>query len=1101
MKFIADLHIHSHYSRATSRSLDPEHLTTWARKKGITVIGTGDFTHPGWVSELQEKLTEAENGLYRLKSDLEKRVEEGIPQSCRGTTRFLLSGEISCIYKRDGKTRKVHNLVLMPDFQALDKLNERLDRIGNITSDGRPILGLDSRDLLEIVLEVSERAFFIPAHIWTPWFSLFGSKSGFDALEECYGDLSSHIHALETGLSSDPPMNRLLSALDGYLLISNSDAHSPPKLGREANLFDVTLDYDRITGAMTQGKGFEGTIEFFPEEGKYHFDGHRKCQVCLHPKETRALKGICPACGKPLTVGVLHRVDELADRGVPKLSKAYYSLIPLTEILSEIVGTGPSSKRVMTAYEDLLVTLGPEIRILMETPLKDIERGGGILLAKAIDRMRRMKVIRQEGYDGEYGLIRLFRESEKSEIIGQASLFELPKNKKPEKHKTIRPKKNVYPNGPVGWVERRETHLSEPASDPILDPLNSAQREAVLHRSGPLLIVAGPGTGKTMTLTHRIVHQIRSEAATPEQVLALTFTNKAAREMGERISNLIHYTNPAEGEHEKQLLRSGLSVRVATFHGFCLDVLRQEGPTLNLPMDFTLCSEQDVPILANQVLSELGIGKRKSSQFIRSLPYLKMASVMGMDLGPALKELQPFLKTYNEKLRSFNMLDLDDLEVETLRLFRDRPDRCLEYANRFPKLFVDEYQDTNPIQVELLKALFHTASSSDHEESDHISKQKIIPKEICAIGDPDQSIYGFRGSEVRNFHRFEEDFPGVTKILLDRNYRSTQTILNGASALMGEKTPLKGTLGKGVPISLASCQTQSEEAEMIVEQIEKLMGGTTYFSLDSGRVSSHEEGEDIGFGDIAILFRLNSQGDALEEAFSRAGIPFVRSGEKPLINRYPVNILWRFFQALQYPENPYYRSAYMELPGIEPGRGEEALSQINVGDPLPDLIGQAVSLHEFEENPDGPTEALQRLRKMAEKFIGGLDTFLDTLSLERGIDHMGLSGDRVALMSLHAAKGLEWPVVIITGCEDGLIPCSLFRDGDEAEEKRLFYVGMTRARRRLILSYADHRTINGRSLQLKPSPFIRLIPENLCGPLERAEWKRKKKSHQQLELF
>jgi len=1104
MKFIADLHIHSHFSRATSRSLDPEHIAIWARKKGITVIGTGDLTHPGWVSELQEKLIEAENGLYRLRPDLEKRVEGGIPGSCRGTTRFLLSGEISCIYKRDGKTRKVHNLVLMPDFQALSKLNERLDRIGNITSDGRPILGLDSRDLLEIVLESSEKAFFIPAHIWTPWFSLFGSKSGFDALEECFGDLTSHIHALETGLSSDPPMNRLLSALDGYILVSNSDAHSPAKLGREANLFDVALDYDQITGAMTQGKGFEGTIEFFPEEGKYHYDGHRKCQVSLHPKETRAYEGICPTCGKPLTVGVLHRVNELADRGVPELSKAYYSLIPLTEILSEIVGTGPSTKRVMTAYEDLLATLGPEIQILMETPLKDIERGGGILLARAVDRMRRMKVIRQEGYDGEYGLIRLFHESEKSEIIGQASLFKRPEKQPLEKPKT-HPPKNVSQDGPVGWVERSETHLPEPVSDPILDPLNSAQKEAVLHKSGPLLIVAGPGTGKTMTLTHRIVHQIRSGAAVPGQVLALTFTNKAAREMGERISNLIHYTTPAKGESEKERLRRGHSVRVSTFHGFCLDVLRQEGPTLNLPAEFTLCSEQDLPIITNQVLSESGIGKRKRGHFLRSLPQLKMASVMSIDLDPALKELQPLLQTHNEKLRSLKMLDLDDLEVETLRLFRDRPDICLEFANRFPKLFVDEYQDTNPIQVELLKALFHAASSLDHKEPGQNSKgqrdQQIVPLEICAIGDPDQSIYGFRGSDVRNFHRFEDDYPGATKIVLDRNYRSSQIILNGASALIGRDAPLKGTLGKGVPINLASCQTQSEEAEMIVEQIEKLLGGTTYFSLDSGRVSSHEEGEEIGFGDIAILFRLNSQGDALEEAVSRAGIPFVRSGEKPLINRYPVNILWRFFQALQYPDNPYYRNAYLELPDIEPERGEEALSEINSENPLPDLIERAVSFHGFEENPEGPTQALQRLRKMAEKFVGGLADFLDTLSLERGIDHMSLSGDRVALMSLHASKGLEWPVVIITGCEDGLIPCSLFREGDEAEEKRLFYVGMTRARRRLILSYTGRRTINGRSLQLEPSPFLRLIPEDLCGPLERAEWKRKKKSHQQLNLF
>jgi DNA helicase-2/ATP-dependent DNA helicase PcrA len=254
MNFIADLHVHSHFSRATSRNLDPEHLALWGKKKGITLVGTGDFT-----------------------PELETSIEREIPASCRRPTRFLLSGEISCIYKRGGKTRKLHHLILMPHLDAVFRLNKKLDQIGNLSSDGRPILGLDSRDLLEIVLEASEKAFFIPAHIWTPWFSLFGSKSGFDSLEECFGDLTSHIHALETGLSSDPPMNRLLSAIDNYLLVSNSDAHSPAKLGREANIFDTELDYDRILQAMIQRRGFEGTIEFFPEEGKYHFDGHRKC--------------------------------------------------------------------------------------------------------------------------------------------------------------------------------------------------------------------------------------------------------------------------------------------------------------------------------------------------------------------------------------------------------------------------------------------------------------------------------------------------------------------------------------------------------------------------------------------------------------------------------------------------------------------------------------------------------------------------------------------------------------------------------------------------------------------------------------------------------
>jgi len=291
MKFIADLHIHSHFSRATSKTLNPENLSLWAQKKGIAVIGTGDFTHPGWIAELQEKLIQAEDGLFQLKPDLQKDVDTQVPRSCLCPTRFLLSGEISCIYKKNGKTRKAHHLILMPDIASALRFNQRLDRIGNISSDGRPILGLDSRDLLEIMLEVNEKAFFIPAHIWTPWFSIFGSKSGFDSLEECFEDLTGHIYALETGLSSDPPMNRYLSALDKYLLVSNSDAHSPGKLGREANIFDTDLEYDKMIQAMTDGHGFIGTIEFFPEEGKYHLDGHRKCQVRLRPAETREHQG------------------------------------------------------------------------------------------------------------------------------------------------------------------------------------------------------------------------------------------------------------------------------------------------------------------------------------------------------------------------------------------------------------------------------------------------------------------------------------------------------------------------------------------------------------------------------------------------------------------------------------------------------------------------------------------------------------------------------------------------------------------------------------------------------------------------------------------
>ena len=1116
MKFIADLHIHSHYSRATSKTLDPEHLALWAQKKGIAVIGTGDFTHPGWVKELQEKLVEAENGLYQLAPPLTKDIEKELSPSCKGLTRFLLSGEISCIYKRDGKTRKVHNLILLPDFASVIKLQERLDRIGNITSDGRPILGLDARDLLEIVLEVSDRAFFIPAHIWTPWFSLFGSKSGFDAIEECFDDLTPHIHALETGLSSDPPMNRLLSALDDYLLVSNSDAHSPGKLGREANILDAPLDYDAILDAMVTGHGFEGTIEFYPEEGKYHLDGHRKCDIRFEPGETIANDGICPSCGKPLTVGVLHRVEELSDRKKPILSKGFHSLIPLQEILSELLDCGPATKKVMSVYEDLLTAIGPELHILMLASLDEIEQSGGPMLAKAIDRLRNDRVIRSGGYDGEYGVIRLFHEEEKSELRGQSSLFKTPKRKAPKKYSRSKARKAKKIKEPK--------HSEKPdVIDPVLDPLNPEQRDAVFHPGGHLLIVAGPGTGKTRTLTHRIAHLLRSKEATPEQILGLTFTNKAAREMQERLKGLV-----------------SADVRVATFHAFCFEILGQVGEKVNIPKPFVLCSEMDAPVLAQQVISDAGKGKRAHGAFLKNLAPLKAASVMGQNFDTFPEEQIFFFQKYQERLREQGMLDLDDLEVETLRLFQEHPEVCESYARRFPFIFVDEYQDTNPVQVEILKSLIHSNTDTDYtnaetddfsqdQEEQGIARRHTLSMShkpsrsltqglgkravsamrrapctvhLCAIGDPDQAIYGFRGADVQSFQRFEEDFPGTKRIVLNKNYRSTQTILKGSAALMeGKGGGLEGNKGTGDSIRFASCHTQAEEAEMAVEQIEKLVGGTTYFSLDSGRVASHEEGEDLGFGDIAILFRLNILGDSFEAALSRAGIPYIRSGERPLISRYPANIVWRFLQTLQNPSMAYYLETYIELMDNDSQKVNAYLQQCDVNGSVPDLIEKAVNLHGFDELSENAAGALTCLKRIAQNFDKDLSSFLDTLSLDRGIDHATLAGDRVALMSLHAAKGLEWPVVFIAGCEEGIIPCSLFGDQDDLEERRLLYVGMTRAEKTLILSHAGKRTLNGRPLQLEPSPFLNLIPKDLCEPLERSSWKRKKKSHTQLDLF
>ena len=422
MRFIADLHIHSLYSRATSKSSHLLSLAAWAWIKGVQVLGTGDFTHPLWFRELKEMLEPAELGFFQLKRGIQADFSsplDSAPSSGFLPVRFVLSAEISSIYKRHGKLRKVHNLIIVPDFASAGRVNEALAAFGNLAADGRPVLRLDSRDLLEIVLEKAPGGFLVPAHIWTPWFSLFGSRSGFDSIEECFGDLSSQIFALETGLSSDPAMNRLVSSLDRFTLISNSDCHSPGKLGREATVFDTRFDFFGIKTALQNPCDASGhrqlaaTIEFYPEEGKYYHDGHRLCGFCCHPYKSRELHGLCPVCTKPLTIGVLSRVLDLADRQAPVFPPGapdVYSLIPLQEILAELLGVGPGTKTVMNCYRQLIQQFGPELTILHETPLTELSAAEPPLLAEAIDCMRRSKVQRQEGFDGKFGSIKVYKE-------------------------------------------------------------------------------------------------------------------------------------------------------------------------------------------------------------------------------------------------------------------------------------------------------------------------------------------------------------------------------------------------------------------------------------------------------------------------------------------------------------------------------------------------------------------------------------------------------------------------------------------------------------------------------------------------------------------
>lgn len=421
MFFVADFHIHSKYSRATSSSMDLESLDKWSRIKGVRVLGTGDFTHPEWFKNLKEKLEPAEPGLFKL-----KKVDS--------PTRFILTAEISCIYSKNGRVRKVHIIVFAPSFKTVENINKKLGEIGNLKADGRPILGLDAKELAKIVFDIDKDCLIVPAHAWTPWFAVFGSKSGFDSLEECFDEYTKYIYAIETGLSSDPAMNWRLSQLDKITLISNSDCHSAQKIGREANVFDTDLSYDGIVDVIKNpilprlgGAKFLYTIEFFPEEGKYHYDGHRVCDISLSPQESKKYNNICPRCAKPLTIGVLNRVEELADRPEgfrPKNAIPFKSLIPLDEIIAEAVGTLTASKKVRMYYDSLTAKLGSELDILLNFKKEDLEKASSFEISDGIIKAREGKVHIKPGYDGLYGKIKIFSDfKEKKNTFLQKTLL------------------------------------------------------------------------------------------------------------------------------------------------------------------------------------------------------------------------------------------------------------------------------------------------------------------------------------------------------------------------------------------------------------------------------------------------------------------------------------------------------------------------------------------------------------------------------------------------------------------------------------------------------------------------------------------------------
>ena len=998
VRFYADLHIHSKFSRACSRDCDLEHLAWWAGRKGISVVGTGDFTHPAWREELGAKLVPDAPGLFRLRPELERAVHETLPPACRTPVRFLLSSEISTIYKRDDRTRKVHHLLYAPSLEAVDEITRQLLRIGNLASDGRPILGLDSRNLLEITLSGGDGCYLVPAHAWTPWFAVLGSQSGFDRVADCYADLASHIFAIETGLSSDPEMNWRVSSLDQYRLVSNSDAHSPPMLGREATAFTCEADYFSMYRALRTGDGFDGTVEFFPEEGKYHLDGHRACDVRTTPSQTRAAGGKCPVCGKTPTIGVQHRVDLLADRPegyrVPGAA-GFTSFVQLPEILGEIAGVGPKSKSVTAQVTALVERFGPELSILGEVPLSDLAAGAPSIVAEAIGRLRRGDVRREAGYDGVYGTIRLF---DPGELAG-AALFDLPRaSRKPRAAGSGAAGSGAAGSagaGSAGVSAETPTGAEEHGSDrgpdhgsghglddgsagsatrSVSSTLDPEQHAIVTHDGGPLLVVAGPGAGKTRVLTNAIAHRIGNGLA-PERCLAVTFTRRARDELMERLAALLGAETAAR-------------VTVATFHGLGLLILRDLG-------------------LEDQVDLDAPDG-------------------------------------------------FDALLTLPVAALGDDPAVAAGYRARWTDVFVDEYQDVDEQQYRLLRLL----TSPDSR--------------VCAIGDPDQAIYGFRGGDVGYFLQFQTDFGSAATAQLSRSYRSAPTIVRAAMQLIRpgtlvpgrELVPARSDIPDG-PVALRAVADEREEAEAVGAEIEKLLGGASLHAFDSRAVDARDRAEhQLSFADFAVLYRTSAQAAAVGEALARRGFPFQRRSHARLA----------------------------ETPGVPPilaALGAPGTLSDGAADggavAVAELLAEAVSRVLSSAPTDAElkrAEAIAAIRSaadvlapLADRCGADLERFLDEVALGAEVDTWDPRADRITLLTLHAAKGLEFPVVFIVGCDDGLLPLRPWRGAeiDYAEERRLLFVGMTRATTRLTLLTAAKRMMRGEVTACPPSPFLSSI--------------------------
>ncbi|MEJ2640496.1 MAG: UvrD-helicase domain-containing protein, partial [Desulfosarcinaceae bacterium] len=944
---------------------------------------------------------------------------------------------------------------------------------------------------------------------------------------------------------------------------------------------DTELSYQAIFAALTdRGDGrFKGTIEFYPEEGKYHLDGHRKCGVQLTPGETRIYDGICPVCGKGLVLGVLHRVEALADRPLgfkPASGDDYVHLVPLEDILAQLLRVGPKSKKVIAAQDRLLDTLGPELGILRDLPLEALTASEIPHLGEAIRRMRSREIRFSPGYDGEYGRLQLFSPDEWQDLGGQRRLFDIAESftmdsfdAAPVQSQAAKRQAGVGVRTNDGGdnVVSRVLQALDKASDTGGDAtavgtikLNAEQQQVVDHDGGPLIVVAGPGTGKTRVLTERIVQLVNSGQVSGERILAVTFTQKAAAEMNERLQG--------------RLTTETQTPLVATFHSLCLQLLKEGDPRPEAAATAAL-SEEAAPkersivggerqlALVADALKLAAITARAATEKTAAEKAAGMKPKAAREAISAVKQvllppeapredlvaatggldIAAVYATYQRLLDNQRAWDYDDLIFQVVtRLEEDHAyrDACRE---RFTHLFVDEYQDLNASQYRIVKALCPPGS------------------QLCVIGDPDQAIYGFRGARMAYFNNFLEDYPDARVVHLRRNYRSVQTILTAAFGVIrdqhinllgaGDDRPLAQIPGSP-RISALTAATERSEAVGIGKTIEQMVGGTGFHHLDFGSVKDQVAARHLSFGDFAVLYRTHPQGQKLAEQLGKGGIPCQVCSRRQILGHPAIKALTAVVQLMnnsasfsdfeiaadafkagigpktleQLKRWAYHKglglmgaltaARRVPLPGITLARQHNLFDLIKRLDRLHDhldplpltdqlryLVGQTPIGALFNED-EAATHALAVLMRRSTLAAPNRGTFLENLSLLSDSDAYDPRAERVTLMTLHAAKGLEFPVVFIAGCENGFLPY-LRNPGKETadidEERRLLYVGMTRARYQLFLSCAQKRRIYGKVQARDPSPFLAAIEKDLLAPWEQQAPKKAPPRQRQLGLF